>query len=79
MPVLLHIGDYTLLTLHYFSISSKHSKLSGNQWGGLEKIQRLKMATMEGIIPYDYSSNYIRAASVRDDKLLNDWNFDMDA
>lgn len=37
------------------------------------------MATLEGIIPYDYSSNSIRAASVRDDKLLNDWNFDMNA
>jgi hypothetical protein len=37
------------------------------------------MATLEGIIPYDYSSNNIRAASVGDDKLLNDWNFDMNA
>lgn len=53
--------------------------LQGKQWGGLEKLQRLKQAELEGFLPKTYASNNIRSNSVTDDKLLKDWNFDMNA
>ena len=51
----------------------------GKQWGGIEKLQRLKMAHLEGVLPNDYISNTIRCTTVKDRKLLDDWNFDMNA
>lgn len=37
------------------------------------------MANLEGILTNDKISNTIRAPTVKDIKLLNDWNFDMNA
>ena len=53
--------------------------LVGNKVGRTEKIQQLKMANLEGILTNDKISNTIRAPTVKDVKLLNDWNFDMNA
>ena len=53
--------------------------LLGNQWGGVTKLQRLKQANLEGILPNNYGSNAIHASSVMDEKLLDEWNFDMNA
>lgn len=55
------------------------SSLQGKQWGKLEKIQRLKQAELQGILPKTFASNDIKVNSVMDDKLLDDWNFDMNA
>jgi hypothetical protein len=64
-------------TLHDFSLLLYHHL--GKQWGGIEKLQRLKMAHLEGVLPNDYISNTIRCTTVKDRKLLDDWNFDMNA
>lgn len=42
-------------------------------------MQRLKLAHLEGILPNDYVSNTIRCTTVKDRKLLDEWNFDMNA
>ena len=63
----------------YHANGSTAIYLVGNKVGRTEKIQQLKMANLEGILTNDKISNTIRAPTVKDVKLLNDWNFDMNA